>query len=476
MRQEPINRHSEPGDVSNVFEAPLRCKSGDSRLISWQTNSLIEGEESIGRICFGIDVTEKKKQEQERLALERKLLDSQKLESLGVLAGGIAHDFNNLLTAILGNASLASMRASDEKLRGYLTNIERTSMRAAELCKQMLAYSGKAQFDMKYLNINDIVEETAELLEVSVSKKAALRIELRPDLPGVAADPSQIRQVVMNLVINASEAIGPNSGLIRIKTGVIQADPACLAHAYMASELPEGEYVFAQVSDTGCGMSPETQARIFDPFFTTKFTGRGLGLAAVLGIVRAHRGALRIESEIGKGSVFTFLLPVTEKRVEACEPEERSPVKWEGKGTVLVVDDDPTVRSVTTRMVEACGLEVLQAVDGKHGVEVFRENQAIIRAVVMDLTMPNLNGEEAFDQMRALKRDVKVLMISGFSDHELSSKFIRKGLSGFLQKPFTPDELNEHLRTMLPAAGESEARLCGSGTPASNGRKEKRPC
>ncbi|MGN6386271.1 MAG: PAS domain S-box protein [Verrucomicrobiota bacterium] len=442
---------AESASHSTQFDATFKSASGEERSISWQCNAILDGSTRVGTICFGIDITDKKRQEEQRLTLERKLLDAQKLESLGVLAGGIAHDFNNLLTAILGNASLANLHTrEDSKLRGYLTNVEKTSLRAAELCKQMLAYSGKAQFVIKSLDLNEVVNETAELLEVSISKNAGLRIELRPKLPRVAGDPTQIRQVVMNLVINASEAIGNQPGQIRVKTGVITADANYFDQAYMAVEPTPGEYVYVQVIDTGCGMSQETQARIFDPFFTTKFTGRGLGLAAVLGIVRAHRGALKIQSEPGKGSTFTFLLPVA-LREEPRPAVLRAPVpeKWTGKGTVLVVDDDPNVRAVTSRMVEASGFEVLQAVDGRHAVEVFREKKESISAVVLDLTMPNLNGDEAFEQMQEIQPDVKVLLVSGFSESSKSSLLINKGLSAFLQKPFKPEELKQQLRSML---------------------------
>ncbi len=395
------------------------------------------------------DVTEKKKQEEQRLALERKLLDSQKLESLGVLAGGIAHDFNNLLAAILGNTNLAQMQIKGSSpLTPYLKNVEKTSMRAADLCRQMLAYAGKGRFTLQYLDLNEVVRETLELLEVSITKKAGLRVELRPELPNVYADPAQIRQVVMNLVINASEAIGDRPGLIRIRTGLVHADSGYFEKAYMASELPPGDYVFVDVIDSGCGMSAETQARIFDPFFTTKFTGRGLGLAAVIGIVRGHNGALKINSEIDKGSTFKFLLPAPAPAAPQAPSSSTTNIvsHWRAGGTILVVDDDPCVRAVTTRMVEAAGFEVLQAVDGRHGVEVFSQKSEQIRAVVLDMAMPNLNGREAFEEMRRIRPDVKVLLISGFSEEEA---FEGAGPSGFLQKPFKPEDLNGKLQRML---------------------------
>ena len=444
-----------------IFEARLLTKNFDERLISWQTNGLVENGRCAGTICFGTDITENRKEEEHRLALERKLLEAQKLESLGVLAGGIAHDFNNLLAAILGNTNLAQMQvpASDAKLTAFLKSIEKASMRAADLCRQMLAYSGKGRFAMRALDVNEVVRETLELLEVSITKKAALRVELRHGVPQVHADATQLRQIIMNLVINASEAIGDRSGLIRVRTGVLNAKSSFFADAYVATELPAGDYVYVEVSDTGCGMSPETQKRIFDPFFTTKFTGRGLGLAAVLGIVRGHKGALKLMSEVGRGSTFKFLLPLstTSAQPEPARPP-RDEIAWKGEGTILVVDDDPTVRAVLTRIVESLGFTVLQAVDGRHGVEVFAENQTEIRAVILDMTMPNLDGREALERMRAICNDARVLMVSGFSENSLPS---RGGPpTGFLQKPFNAEDLAEKLRAiLLAAAPANEAEL-----------------
>ena len=433
------------------FDAHLVTSALEERLISWQTNAILENGYVVGTICFGTDITDHRQEEEHRLALERKLLEAQKLESLGVLAVGIAHDFNNLLAAILGNTNLAQMRVPDSelKLTAFLKNIEKAALRAADLCKQMLAYSGKGRFTMRVLDVNEVVRETLELLEVSITKKAALRVELRHGVPSVYADATQLRQVIMNLVINASEAIGDNSGLIRVRTGVVKADTSFFVNAYSPTELSPGEYVFVEVTDSGCGMTPETQKRIFDPFFTTKFTGRGLGLAAVLGIVRGHKGALKITSEVGKGSSFKFILPLAPATVQPEPPRVVSPAyEWKGVGTILVVDDDPTVRAVVSRMVESVGFTVLQAVDGRHGIEVYRENSDEIRAVVLDMTMPNLDGRQALQELRALRHDLCVLMVSGFS--ESNTTFInRDGPNGFLQKPFTAEELIQKLRTIL---------------------------
>jgi two-component system cell cycle sensor histidine kinase/response regulator CckA len=434
-----------------TFEAVLVTKGGEERVISWQTNAILENGRPNGIICFGTDVTESKHQEEHRRALERKMVDAQKLESLGILAGGIAHDFNNLLAAILGNANLAQLKLppAQTEISNYLKNVEKTAMRAADLCRQLLAYSGKARFAMQVIDVNEVVRETLELLEVSITKKAALRVELRHGVASAVADPTQLRQVIMNLVINASEAIGDRSGLIRVRTGLIEADANYFGDAFSAGELAPGQYVFVEVTDNGSGMSPETQKRIFDPFFTTKFTGRGLGLAAVLGIVRGHSGALKLTSVIGKGSTFRFLLPAAEAPVVDCREYSKGPVDWKGDGTILVVDDDPSVRAVIARMVEAFGFEVLQAVDGRHGVEVFNENRREVRAVVLDMTMPNLDGREAIEQMRRIQEDVKVLLVSGFSENRAHGACAKDGPNAFLQKPFNPEELKMKLKSIL---------------------------
>ncbi|MGZ8921409.1 MAG: response regulator, partial [Limisphaerales bacterium] len=296
------------------------------------------------------------------------------------------------------------------------------------------------------------------LLQVSISKRAVMKFQLAPGLPVVLGDATQLRQVIMNLVINASEAMGENSGLIRVRTGVVKADAEYFADAYVPAELAPGEYVFVEVSDTGSGMTPETQKRIFDPFFTTKFTGRGLGLAAVLGIVRGHKGALKLSSDVGKGSTFKFLLPLAPAALpsEPVRPQKTAQ-PWMDEGTILVVDDDPTVRAVIARMVEAVGFTVLQAVDGRHGVEVLRENRNKIRAAILDMIMPNLDGREALQQMREIRPDLQVLMVSGFSENSNGSAFLNGGPNGFLQKPFSHEELATKLRSILSDTGESSA-------------------
>ncbi|RUQ31308.1 MAG: response regulator [Candidatus Competibacteraceae bacterium] len=398
------------------------------------------------------DITERKWAEEKRLQMERQMQQTQKLESLGVLAGGIAHDFNNLLTIILGNASLAlDEMPSLSPARDSLKAIEATSLRAAELCRQMLAYSGKGRFVIENIRMNDLIGEMISLLKASISKKAILNLNLKEPLPPLRGDPSQIRQVLMNLVFNASEAIGEHGGVITISTGMMECSNEDISEIYLDDNLTEGLYVWLEVSDTGCGMDHETQRRIFEPFFTTKFTGRGLGLSAVLGIVRGHKGALKVYSEPGRGTTFKVLFPAAESD-RPLVPQSSSNTQhsdWKGAGTVLLVDDEESVRNLGNRMLERLGFKVLIAVDGQQALETFRELHNEIVLVILDLTMPYMDGEETFRELRRIDQKVRVIMSSGYTESEITPRFAGKRLSGFLQKPYTLDTLTQRLRDVL---------------------------
>jgi len=399
------------------------------------------------------DITARKRAEHERTKLESQILQAQKLESLGVLAGGIAHDFNNLLTAVLGYADLTEAELPEgSPLRENVHQIAQTARRGAELTKQMLAYSGRGTFSIQRICISSVVEEMTHLLKVSISKKCILQSRFSPGLPGVEADTAQIRQIVMNLIINASEAIGDNNGVITITTGTVKCDRDYLAEAYLDENLPPGEYVFLEVADNGCGMKPGTRAKIFDPFFTTKFTGRGLGLAAVLGIVRGHRGAIKVYSEPGKGTSFKVLFPAClEQEPVATESDTPKNTDWQGAGTVLVVDDEEFVRNLATKMLAAAGLNVMTAADGREAVEVFRENADRIDLVLLDMTMPQMGGEETFQELRKCRSDARVILSSGYSECDVTARFSGKGLAGFVQKPYVSEELIEVVRQVLEA-------------------------
>jgi PAS domain S-box-containing protein len=410
--------------------------------------------ELVGFLGIATEIGWRKQAEEQRLALERQIQHSQKLESLGVLAGGIAHDFNNLLMAILGNTDLALLDIpADSPARESIREIERATRRAAELAQQMLAYSGKGKFVIGSIELGELVREMAALLEVSISKKVRVDYDFAPALPSFEGDATQIRQVIMNLITNASEAIGDQPGTIRVSTGVLHCDRTYLdgldeALPIGRSEpLPEGRYVYVEVADSGCGMSRETLARVFDPFFTTKFTGRGLGMSAVLGIVRGHAGALGIYSELGTGTTFRVLFPAA--GIGASAGERASASEWRGTGTVLVADDEAMVLRVGQRTLERLGFRVLLAADGREAVDRFRERAGEIVCVLLDLTMPQLDGQQVFRELRALRPDVPVILCSGYSEQAVVGLFEGQGLAGFIQKPYTIEVLRENLRRVL---------------------------
>lgn len=429
------------------FENRYVCKDGTALVLSW--TAYYDQQEGV-TYATARDLTKIRQAQAERALIDRKMQETQKLESLGVLAGGIAHDFNNLLTGILGNLSLVCLDVPPgSPLREFLDPIKVAGERAADLCKQMLAYSGRGRFVVQRLDLGQLVEETAKMLQISISKKAVLRFHLAGGLPLVEVDATQLRQVIMNLVINASEAIGDRSGVIAVSTGLIHVDRAYLGGALATPDVADGDYVFLEVSDNGSGMDAGTQARIFDPFFTTKFTGRGLGLAAVLGIVRGHKGAMKVYSEPGRGTTFKLLFPAASGPSEATAARPPAPELWRGRGTVLLVDDETTVRTTVARMVRSLGLEVVPATDGRDAVEIFRADPGRFALVLLDLTMPHMDGEEAFTELRRLSAAVPVVLMSGFNQQEAMVRFTGKGLASFLQKPFTVTELRTVLQQVL---------------------------
>ncbi|MBU0755173.1 MAG: PAS domain-containing protein, partial [Planctomycetes bacterium] len=353
----------------------------------------------VRMVGFVADISNRKQAELERKELEKKMRHTQKLESLGVLAGGIAHDFNNLLMDILGNADLALGNLSKvSPARPCIEEIEKASKRAADLCRQMLAYSGKGRFDIMAVDLSEVVKEMLPLLESSISKKAILKTRLGHNLSAVETDVVQLQQIIMNLIINASEAIKGAAGEVTVTTGSMACTRAYLNRSRLPEIPPEGEFVYIEVADTGCGMDEETKEKLFDPFFTTKFTGRGLGLSAVLGIVRGHKGAIIVESEAEKGTTFRVLLPVAamEAEKQVIGEEGKRDLDWRGSGTILLADDEEIVLNVTRQMLERMGFEVITASNGQEAIERFRENAGKIVSVILDFTMPKMNGEEAF--------------------------------------------------------------------------------
>jgi signal transduction histidine kinase/CHASE1-domain containing sensor protein len=404
-----------------------------------------------------IDITAQKIAESEKLTLVRKLAEGQKLESLGVLAGGIAHDFNNLLTAILGHASLARVSPRGTDTTESLGQIELAARRAADLCQQMLAYAGKSNFTTAPVDVSELVRGTVGLLEVSIGKNIRLALSLAPVLPPVLADATQLRQIIMNLVLNAADAIGSApSGCIELITRRQHADHTLFAQAIGAPDLPAGDYTALEIRDNGCGMLPSLLARIFEPFFTTKFAGRGLGLSAVLGIVQGHHGALFVASTADQGTVFRLLLPsIAPVNVTTPAPTHGTmqPHILQGR-SILVIDDEPTVRQITASVLKRFGLNVHAVGSGDEAVVLMRDQPVTIDLALLDLTMPGLSGEETLRILHELRPHLPVILMSGYSESDILSRLGQHGAVDFLQKPFELDVLRAKVALALsPPAG-----------------------
>jgi signal transduction histidine kinase len=432
LRAPEATEHGEVAAFTRAFNQMLdRVQSQDRALDA--AHALLQRQ--VEQLTY--EVGERHRMERERIELERKVLAAQKLESLGVLAGGIAHDFNNLLTPIIGNLSVVAIDLPpDSALAEPVRDSLQAARTAANLCRQMLAYAGKGRFEFAPLELNATVEDCRALLTHSVGKRIALTFDLCTEACPVFADRTQLQQIMMNLVINASEAVGDlPAGRIAVRTARLAAINGRTFPRCTPASPPPGDYVLLEVGDNGPGMSDAVCQRIFEPFFTTKFTGRGLGLAAVLGIVAGHKGYLSIETAPGQGTTFRVLLPATVASVhtEAAPP---SPVPPRTKGTVLIIDDEPLVRKVAAAACTRLGLRTLLAANGSEGIELFRQHAADIVIVLLDQTMPGLDGGATFVSLNAIKSGVQVILMSGHSEKEAQKNFPALQLAGFLQKPF----------------------------------------
>ncbi len=443
-------------EADHAFE--YRMLTADGRTV-WVRDcvSFIKGEGKPSALRgFFIDISEHKQAEEERRKLDVQIRQAQKLESLGVLAGGVAHDFNNILMGILGNADLAlEDLPSSSPAYTPIAEILSAGRQASDLTNQMLAYSGKGRFIIEHVDLSALIKDMSGLLESSATGRNELQFELASDLPSTEADTTQLRQIALNLVTNAAEATtGVRGGLITVETRTEKYDGAC-AEAYPAeSRLRLGEpCVVLEVSDTGCGMDMETKSKIFEPFFSTKFTGRGLGLAAVLGIIRGHGGGVSVKSKPGSGTTITIVFPASSQLIKPVEdvPEERTATK--ATGTILLADDEEVVRSIASRYLERLGYDVLTAEDGLEAVRIFKEHQDEIDYVVLDLTMPNMDGQEAFAELRKIRGDLQVILSSGYSEYELKDRFEGTGMAGFIQKPYPMASLGKKLAEVRDGSG-----------------------
>ncbi|MFN8587286.1 MAG: PAS domain-containing protein [Candidatus Eisenbacteria bacterium] len=399
--------------------------------------------------AMALDITDRRRAEEQRRSLEARSTEAQKLESLGLLAGGVAHDFNNILTSILGHADLARMTvATGTPLRESLDQIVVGARSAAELTRQMLAYAGRGTMTRRPQSLSELIAEMGQLLQVSIGKRTTLHYEFAPGVPAIEGDEAQIRQVVMNLILNASEAIGDTSGAITVGLRVRQLSRESLASRWTHDDLPAGEYVEFEVSDTGAGMTEDTLSRIFDPFFSTKFTGRGLGLAAVLGIVRAHRGTVQVDSEPGRGTSFRVLLPAY-RRAKPAPVAPRSPMDWRASGVALIVDDEDSVRRLANAMLLRLGFdEVIVTNGGLEGLDAFRARAHEIRLVLLDVTMPDMDGETVLAHMREIPSDARIVLTSGYSAPPPRGSDTARA-DGFLGKPYRLEELARVVRDSL---------------------------
>jgi len=422
-------------------EWELTCKDNTVRTVSWTNISKAFPVADWSSWVIGIDITAAKRAQAEREQMQSKLLQTQKLESLGVLAGGIAHDFNNLLTGILGNAGLALLRLeASSPARECIQRVISASERAAELTRQMLAYAGKASFEIRPISLSEHILETTHHLTATISKKVSFDLRLGDGLPAVEVDPAQIQQLAMNLIINAAESCGDGPGTVMVSTRQTNVEKGQHEQWFTGETLSPGCYVCLEVQDSGCGMDEETVAKIFDPFFSTKFTGRGLGLSTVLGIVRAHRGSLHVKSSPGQGSTFKVLLPASQRSVGDQLADQRLG-SLSGRGLILVVDDELFVLEVARRILEGYGYDVVTAENGRQGLEIFRQKSKDIDLVLLDKTMPDLDGEETYRAMKALEPGLVAILTSGYQETEVTSHFLSHELAGFVQKPYLPETL-----------------------------------
>lgn len=443
--------------IPQRFEEHILDRDDTIRIIDFTKIPLFEEDGSRkSMVVVGKDVTAARNEERNKLEMERQLQQTQKLESLGVLAGGIAHDFNNILAMIIGNCSLA--RLSPEKADEFIPAIESAAERAAGLCRQMLAYAGKAEtvcapFDMRLLT-----EDMVCMLRSSISKNITVSLDCRDGVNCISGDSSQIRQVVMNLIINAAEAIGESAqGTVTVSLTPLTLAAGHQERTYHGAPIPPGEYLCLEVTDTGCGMTEETARRVFEPFFTTKFAGRGLGMSAVLGIISSHSGALQLFSQPGKGATFKVFLPVLEEKpAEAGKRRGGSAdSSWCRNKIILLVDDEDQLRVVAKRMLERLGFSVLSAVNGLDALDIYQKNAASIDLVLTDISMPQMDGYELVRELNMLNPGLPIIVSSGFGEQTIDEHLNQGMIAAMIGKPYRFDQLLDTMKNAVKNCGNS---------------------
>ena len=434
-----------------MIQARVRHKDGNWLWFETQgvTYPRVNGE--LRYLAVNRDVSDRVHAEIAQRKFEENMQRTQKLESLGVLAGGIAHDFNNLLTPIMGAAGLGLMELpNDSPVRTRMQTIHRAAKRAAALTNQMLAYAGQKPLRVERIDLSAIVEDMRDLATSSVAGKTVIDLKLARNLPRVEGEAAQLSQVIMNLISNAAEALPEGKGQLTIRTGTLSlAEPA--TDILFAESMPLGDHVYFEVSDSGCGMDKETVDRIFDPFFTTKFTGRGLGLAAVAGIVRGHRGGIQVKSTPGQGTSFRVIFPALTAQSTQASVERATTRAFQPHGTALVIDDDDGVRELASEVLHRAGMKILTAADGHEGVKLFERHADEISVVLLDRTMPSLSGADTFKAIHKIRADAKIVLVSGYSEERVTAELGGHALAGFLKKPFEPEALLARVQEVLDA-------------------------
>jgi len=436
------------GEEIGLNEYTALRKDGSSFTTMAHSAPIVREGETSGIRGFIIDITDRKKAEEERKRMETQFHQAQKLETIGTLAGGIAHDFNNLMTTILGNTSLI-LYDIDNTHPHYepLKNIERQIKRGAELTTQMLGYARKGKYDVKPVNLNQIVEESSAAFG-RTRKEITIQCELADDLFAVEADKGQIQQILLNLFVNAADAM-PQGGNLFLNTSNTTYNDI-KSKQYLPAP---GDYLRLTVSDTGIGMDEKVRQRIFDPFFSTKETGKGtgLGLASVYGIIKNHGGYIDVQSQKGHGSKFSIFLPASDKNV--CNSSEPVPEIMKGSGTILIVDDEEMVLDVGGRVLKKLGYTVLESNNGCHAVDLYEKVQDKINLVVLDIVMPDMGGGDVYDRLKEINPDVKVLLSSGYSIDDQAREIMERGCDDFIQKPFSLKSMSEKISDILSKKG-----------------------
>lgn len=439
------------GDDLVEEEWQITHSSGSKKQILISTSVLASADGKTHVMALTQDITERKREEERKMKMQQNLLEIQRLESLGLLASGIAHDFNNILMAIIGNLELTMLDIPfDCPTYFNLEQALKASLRASDLVRQILAYCGKGKYMVCNININDIIENNLEFFKTTISKNIKFELDLQKELPLINADASQITQLLINLITNASEAIDKKDGIIKLKTGSSYFDESILSKNHFADKINEGIYVLIEISDNGIGMDENTLQKICDPFFTTKFFGRGLGMAAVAGIIKSHNGTLFIESEPDKGTKIKVLLPIATSEITEKNISKKEEIKSDKfTGTILIVDDEKAIRDTLAKITEFLGFKPLLAKDGFEAIEILKKYLDQISCVLLDYTMPKMDGVDTFKKLLEIKADIKVIFTSGYTEEDATKDINGLTPAAFLQKPYRLEQLKEILNLIL---------------------------